>query len=261
MTRRSHLVASGVLVAASLLCGSAWGQDTIFTDRPTVSASSLTVEKGRFQLETGLDADRTSASSTLTLPTKLRYGVFEGGGLLFEGVEIALESSIFGFDSESSELAASTVSGGVKYMLVRDALDLVTLSLLGSYTADFDGADSTTSLLLADISLGSGLGLTVNFGASISASEIESFDYLTSLCLAKSGLGYESLGVFVEVATYYSLSIDHFPSDSLDYGNSLVDGGFTYALGALLQLDVYLRLSLDEPTSDLGGGLGLSFKI
>jgi hypothetical protein len=77
---------SGALVAAA--CAAAHAEGEINTDRPDFVESSITVGKGRFQIETSIEFERDRSGGPLqqtrTTPTLLRFGVADDWELRFE---------------------------------------------------------------------------------------------------------------------------------------------------------------------------------
>ena len=75
-------------LALGVVGATAAAKDVISTDRPDFVESSVTVGKGRFQIETGFAIERDTAAeikeTALTTPTLLRVGIAEAWELRFE---------------------------------------------------------------------------------------------------------------------------------------------------------------------------------
>lgn len=93
-TSRASRLVSRCAAASLMIAGSVGaplaqaGDDTIVTDRPDFVESSLTVGKGRFQIETSVNFERNHldgvTEKTTTFPTLLRYGVSDSLELRLE---------------------------------------------------------------------------------------------------------------------------------------------------------------------------------
>ena len=136
----------GVLVFVALVAPStgAGAADAITTDRPDVVESSLTVGRGRFQIETSIarerDKDAGAKTTVLTTPTLLRLGVSENLELRLESegyVRAKFSDPAAGIDARDSGYA--DLSPGLKW-----------------HALDGEGARPSVAVLLhADIDSGS----------------------------------------------------------------------------------------------------------
>lgn len=88
MNPRSGRLAAFVLAALLASSAAAGEADVITTDRPDVVESSLTVGRGRFQIETSVarerDKDAGAKTTVVTTPTLLRLGVTDNLELRLE---------------------------------------------------------------------------------------------------------------------------------------------------------------------------------
>jgi hypothetical protein len=86
--KRAPALISLLSCGATLLAGAVHADDQIVTDRPDFVESSLTVGKGRFQVETSIAGEHnregTLREITLTTPTLLRLGLADAWELRLE---------------------------------------------------------------------------------------------------------------------------------------------------------------------------------
>lgn len=249
------LVASlprGSLAADALVPES--GPAALVTERPAFSASAAAVPEGGVQLELGAQFDHQVEGLGLDLPLALlRYGL--GGG--FE-LRLGLPSIQLSWPANAAAATdLSPVELGAKYVYALSESvaigALLALSLpLQAEQYDTLGVGLGGKLVWA-LELTDWLGLGGNFGlifGGLGASQTDR-EYQVSL-----GFGFsltDSLGLFVEC---FTLIAESAPAQAPVF----VDGGLTWLVLELLQLDLYLGLDLRAAPEAVFFGLGLSHR-
>jgi len=257
-----HLPRIAALAAMSMAAALAHAaDDTIATDRPDFVESSDVVGAGRFQLETGLTADRRAQGGvterTLTTPTLLRYGIGQT-------TELRLETDGWTHvrtDGAPQVHGLSDLSLGLKWHVM-------------------DGAGSTPGvawLLHVESPSGSralrGAGLRPSLRAAIEWDLPEDFslgvmpgayvDRDESGRRFGGGIFAVTLGKewspkwhsFAEVAGQQLASRRH--------GGSVVtlDAGLAFVATPTLQFDVEVSRGLTDAAPDLESGVGVAIKF
>jgi hypothetical protein len=239
--------------------------EQIVTDRPDFVESSLTVGKGRFQIETSVagehDREGSLRSRTITTPTLLRFGIAEP-------LELRLESDGLDARTEDRTAQAATTTHGV------------TDSALGVKWHMLDGEGMRPSvgwLLHADLPSGSPSLRRHGIRPSLRASLEWELPHESSLGVMP-GVIYDSaddghrftagiLGVtfghnwterfrtFAEVAA-------HQLATPVDGGNLVTcDFGLAYLITPTVQIDAALFIGANHQTPDVFWTLGLSAKF
>ncbi len=243
------LGATGALVAALVLFESAAGKaeasNDLVTDRPDQTESAVTVEPGRYQIETGVLHGRDKVQSeTLgaseVLGTLLRIGMRD---------RLELRIGFDGFISVAGREGFGDASVGAKVLLAEETVSSPQMAVLvGSsvpigddeFTSD-DYAPSARLALSKDF--GSSVGLGLNVGA-----EFPDDDEIVFYTLA-AGVGIDNKnGAFFEVF-----------GDS-DSSHSF-DAGWTYLMKPNLQLDVAGGVGLTAEAPDWFIGAGISVRL
>jgi hypothetical protein len=223
----------------------------LVTDRPDQTESATVVLRGMAQVEAGYlfssagDVDRYEAPITL-----VRVGL---GGR----TELRIGHTGIGWIGKRHGTGDSNL--GVKVNLIERAEagwpELAILGGMSLPTGDdgfsSDGIDPSF-LALFSYELSPKLSLGTNIGASWeSSSEKSTRDAAIVYSLALSGELTDRMGTFLELF-----------GDRQTTGTSAsVDGGLTFLLTNLIQLDVYVGRGLRGLTDDLFLGTGLSFRV
>jgi hypothetical protein len=252
-----------VLMLASGATASA--ADAITTDRPDVVESSLTVGRGRFQIETSVarerDRDAGAKSTTVTTPTLLRLGVSENLELRFETdgyVRAKLSDPAAGVDERDSGYADASL--GVKWhVLDGEGLKPSTAVLLhtdmNSGSAAFRGEGVRPSLripfeweLANDFSLGVMPGIVYD--------KTNGARHASGVLAAVLGKQWtERFRSFVEVAGERIAS-------SRNGGSTVTyNAGVAYLLTNNVQIDSALSWAANHNTPDFAWTIGLSIRF
>lgn len=116
------------IVLGVLLClflsSKLWAQEIKFnTDRPGISYTATTVDKGYLQLESGFGLDLLNHVNSWTfMKTDLRYG-------LFKNFELRSGFQLLGLKHRTSDLAlTSTLKAGLKWQVVNKKVQLAYLA-------------------------------------------------------------------------------------------------------------------------------------
>lgn len=240
--------------------------DTIATDRPDFVESSDVVGVGRFQLETGLTADRHARDGitvrTLTTPTLFRLGIGET-------TELRLETDGWTHERTSDHVAGtaltehgwSDVSLGIKWHVL-------------------DGAGTTPGvawLLHVDTASGSapfrGAGLRPSLRAAIEWDLPEEFSLglMPGVYLDRTddgrrfagGILAATLGKEWSPRWHSFLEVAGQQLASRRNGGSVVtlDTGLAFVATPSLQFDVEVSRGLTDASPDLESGVGVSIKF
>jgi len=235
-----------VVLAGCTICGIGYAQeiDTIVTDRPSFSASPLTVAKGRWQTEFGYLFTRIdSDNSSQTLPNALlRLGLSDDAELQISWSGYTRLESGFGSSSGYSD-----VSIGGKWQLSEDDARtrfafLASISIpVGDNAFSSDSYDPNIRLIWSHS------GALEWFGtASLSKSDgNNSFSNGLGLSFA---LGKES-SLFVE----HVVTLPEQGSISQE-----LNSGLAILRGANTQFDIHGTVGLNSSASDFALGVGYS---
>jgi hypothetical protein len=248
--------ASGLLVAASVLCGSSVGaglalpaglaaQETITSDRPGIGSGSGIVESGVVQVETGLGLGGGPSSTDLSVGQLfVRVGVSAVELELFgNSYVVDLESGSGGGNSEGLQAAGL----GMKVPVVRSdavSLSLQGLALLPSGSAT-QGSDAWVFGLnaLADFPVSERVAVNGNVGV-LSGNGIDpawSANVTPSYAFGGSVSAYAGwAGVFTSGADV-----------------NFAEAGLAFLANRNLQLDLNGGWSFDTDVWFLGGGLAI----
>lgn len=239
----------------------------ISADRPGFSNSADTPPATRFQLEGGLAYTRTVFSTTAgnNRPDSIvqntvgidalgRYGLSDAFELRLGLVPVTFTSAASQDTTDTTGLGSVTL--GAKYALHRgDSVSVAALPTveLASAIESPTGNASLTGIL--DIHLLDPVATTIN--ASIGGNSLVSERSDASPRLTYSGavtFGYGLSDVVGVYGEYYFLGAEE--ADP----NHHVDGGFTYALGNRMQLDLYGDYEITGDNSfQLGAGVAYLF--
>ena len=235
-------------------------QGTIYTDRPTQSASSAVVPVGAFQIETGFYLLEYSSSNLVGGTTKyqyfsinntlLRYGVSDRIELRFTqevGKDRLLSDGSVAF---SNDVSFAPTMIGAKFTLIKDNSSFPNVGIITSFGGgvfEETGAGLQSDIRFAiDGNLSENLSISSNLGVALS-NGFDSTSPFYTLVLGHSlddklGVFIEAYGAFPEVG-----DSDH-----------AMDAGFTYLLNSSLQLDVYGGTGFSSNSANLLLGFGLS---
>ncbi|MBK8482021.1 MAG: transporter [Proteobacteria bacterium] len=242
--------------------------DAIVTDRPDVCESSQTVGRWRFQAELGLDAEtRERAGATRTdlgTALKLRFGLSEATELHLETAGLAMRRlATTGGDPPSATVGLADVDLGGKVHLLDQRGPVPSTALLAAVTLPIgakalsdDRAWLLVPTLLVDWTWLAAWGTAINLGPTVALSRrgqaADRLRYALSISRSWAPL-LTALGSYFEC----------FGETDLAQGDTslALDGGFTWQPRSDLQLDLTLRGRLIGDMPDLGGALGVSFKL
>ncbi|MDH5803745.1 MAG: transporter [Gemmatimonadota bacterium] len=230
---------------------------TLGTDRPDFVEAAATVGKNRFQIETSIAGDRTSAggftTTNIVTPTLFRYGFADQWELRVETAGYGL-MSFTGTGVDISGSGFNDVDVGVKFNSSAGGDGAPAIGWLVHFTlpigsADFKGNDVVPSFravaeweLPSDMAFGIMPGIFYGDGG-----------YVGGIFGAVLGKGLtDDLRAFVEVA------VEQFASTDFDGNIAAFDVGGAYLLGPLAQIDLAVSLGLTENTPDLAWTVGFS---
>ena len=246
-----------LLLGAAVLAGTggASGQaPELVTDRPDQTESATVVPRGLWQLETGYLFARDGGVDGHAAPgTLLRIGL---------GGRTELRVGHAGFLGGDGRRGAGDSELGAKFNLIRSAdgwrPELALLGALSLPTGDHgfstDGADPSFLVAFAH-ELRPRLSLGYNAGAAWeSSAERPSRDALIVYSLALGFSLTDRLGTFLE------LFGDRQTTGAVATSAS-VDGGLTFLLTDVLQVDVFVGRRLQGAADDLFVGTGLSVRV
>jgi hypothetical protein len=251
-------------VATTLAPLSIWAQrlpaDVIITDRPIFTISPSTVEPLSLQAElAAFEISRLAVSDTrLTMPFKLRFGLaprpeidVESPGLAVAITRVGSGDRV-GFSDLALGFKTTIVDGGG----VVPKLGLQLVVTIPTGTSEFSGASYRLSpTLLAAWSAGP-WGVGGNFGVTSSmcteCNQVDSGRW--SVALSRSYLPLTPrVASFVEV----------YGEAPFCRGRATfnIDAGAMWLVTPYVQLDFAVRVGLNEPAPDVGGTMGVSFKV
>ncbi|MFP6685835.1 MAG: transporter [Polyangiaceae bacterium] len=238
--------------------------DALVTDRPDAAEASVTVGKGRFQIETGVgythDERGGTTTKTFGMPTLLRYGIVDP-------VELRVEGEIFNVQSTTGaalQRGFTDMAVGAK-VHVTDGGGLVpSFGVLGhlstptgNETFSSNGWEPTMKLL-ADWELPGKFGLGTNAGFDVPVRDAAGHKFVRFLYAAALSRGIpgleDRLRVFIESAGAISLKRRKAHQHQFDTG-------LTVLLTPDMQLDVAAQIGLAEDSPDLAMGLGFSWRL
>ena len=259
MKRKSIALALACGVAAS----PAWAEDPIATDRPDFVESSLTVGKGRWQVETSVawenDEDGPFEARAFSTPSLLRYGLAEHWELRFE-TDGFIDASFRAPGLRLDEDGIADLAVGLKYHVPG--------------TGD-DGGASMAWLFHVDLDTGSsafrgdGARPSVRFVAEWELPNAMSLGLMPGVIYDNGEDGRYVAGIFgVVVGKGWTDRFRTFAEVAMPQIASTADGGTQAALdlgGAYLinnntQWDFAAAVGLNERTPDFGLTTGLSIR-
>ncbi len=244
--RRPAALSAAVVLAGCTLCGIGYAQeiDNIVTDRPSFSASPVTVAKGIWQMEFGylfthIDSNRSSHS----LPNALvRFGLADDAELQMSWSGYTrLESGSVSTDGYSD------ISVGGKWQLSEDDARtrfafLASISIpVGNKAFSSDSYDPNISFIWSHS------GGLEWFGMATLSRSGDNYSFSNGVGLSFS-LG-ENSAFFVE----HVVTLPEKGSSSHE-----LNGGLAFLRGADMQFDVHTAVGLNSSASDFALGAGFS---
>lgn len=226
-----------------------YGQ-AIITDRPDQTESSSIVERGHFQIESGIvvlyQEDNSASEQQLLLPTTLfRYGLTDRFELRV--VNQLERKNINGIPMQGiSDLELGTKVQLLKKENINTEIALLSHLVLPTGTSEFsNNTFSTINKLSISHELNNQLGLGYNLGYDYLGVGIGDFTYSIALAIEvndKVGLYIEPYGRWVDFAAI----------------EANFDGGFTYLIHDNFQLDFSFGVGLNYTMNYLS--IGFSWK-
>ena len=226
----------------------------LVTDRPDMTESTISVEPGMMQVESGFHYESVEINAIKSI-----YRNFNSTLLRF-GLKDAMEFR-FGFGYSSFSIAGNTESGfeplsfGFKYELFEQSGLLPEMAVLNTLVPDFTGSSvfqpeawqgdilGAMAWELGDLGLGANIGVAFDGSAQGAA-----FPYSMALGVPVT----TSIGGFVEV--FGLLAEDSGPVHN---GNV----GLTWLLNSDFQVDGYTGFGLNKRAVDWSAGFGLSYRF
>lgn len=225
-------------------------QAPLVTDRPDFTESAVVVPLQSLQIESGVENAAFGSGTLWTYPnTLLRIGLFE---------KLELRVALPGWAGwESSPTRFQDLGVGFKWQLTPDEATLPVAILahttlpVGHETLRGEAGDFDV-MLAGAYDFNDRLGLSWNLAAASIKGErgdrLWSQRYSVALGMGLS----ERLGGYVETMGEF---------DSSGAWAPLLDGGVTFALSALSQLDAYLGFGLSRHAPDFVVGAGYSIRL
>lgn len=246
--------------------------EPIVTDRPDFTESTLTVPRGRFQLEAGYtythdDEDGVRTGDHLFPEALLRVGLVDDwelrlawfGWSLTESLSRETNDAGRRVDVKEHDDGGTDMSVGFKTHLIDQDGLIPDFGIIGELSLP-TGAGGKTSgdvdpgmKLLWAYALTERMSLSGNVNFAVPTSERGRF-FQTA---ASVSLGYtwtDWLGSYVE---YFGL----YPNDRGTDCAHTVNGGFTFPITDNLQFDVRAGVGLNEEADDLFAGTGFSIRF
>lgn len=257
MTPLSRTGAPGgllLLVLASGLPAPLAGQagPPLVTDRPDFTESAVTVPQGDLQLESGYTFTRSDDADGHALgEVLLRMGLAEG---LEARIGVGSHAWIDGAGSDPSGFEDPTL--GFKAVLAREESAGVAAALLAATTipvgdGDIGEEDWQPEITLAlSRGLNETLALATNIGYARASEDGEGFDQGSASLSLGMGLS-ERWGAYAE-------AYGNFPANRSGEDDAVLNGGVTFLVHPLLQLDARAGAGLTDAAPDFLVGVGIA---
>jgi len=237
------------LIAFILIYGNVSAQDEIVTDRPDQTESSVTVPLHAFQLEVGGVKLFDMEGDAVWGGVLIRYG-------LFKGFELRLGGAYGSYnDDDGTTNGLSPVEVGFKSNITEQKGILPEIAFLGSLIlpgiakSDLDVENPAPVFKFAfSHEISPVISIGYNVGGTWTG-EGAAPDWFYSLVFGASIT--KKLGCYVEPYGYFAKNA---------YPVSMVDGGFTYKIAPLMQVDISGGFGLNDPSPDGFVSLGFSFR-
>ena len=266
-----RLLFGAVLLSGAAMAAPAWAQAAdndkdayINPDRPGIADGSNVVGKGRFEIETGIQAEFRQGgqpSTSIFVPTLLRYGVSEAWELRIEGNTYSHVATDNGGPGRDIEDGFAPVSVGIKYHLLESKGSQPSVGVIarvfppsgsGSFRNDRTTGDVR---LAADWDFAPHFSLNPNIGVAVQ--EDDSNRTFTAGLFAMT-LNYNPSKVF-------NLFVDtgiQTPEQKNGKTSVILDGGVAYIIGHNLQLDLSAGVGaagVTPPHPFISGGISARF--
>jgi hypothetical protein len=265
MKARSSRLSVLVLVALAAANTGAGAADAITTDRPDVVESSLTVGRGRFQIETSVarerDKDAGAKTTVYTTPTLLRLGVSETLELRLESeghVRAKFSDPAAGIDARDNGYA--DVSPGLKW-----------------HALDGEGVRPSVAVLLhADIDSGSrpfrGEGIRPSLRVPLEWELQKDFSLgvMPGIVYDKTDGGRHASGILAVVLgkewtprfrSFIEVAAERIASSRNGGSTVTYNTGVAYLLTNNVQIDSALSWAANHNTPDFAWTIGLSVRF
>lgn len=222
-----------ILLSIPLISNFGFSQ-TIVTDRPDQTESSLTVPKNGFQIESGTYLEVTPLKNTILLPTSLfRIGISKR-------IELRVFSQIERQKTDSSDyIGISDLELGTKIQLFKSENSPTEIAFLSHFAMPL-GSQNLTSYsygiinkLILSHQLTTNIKLGYNLGWLYYNNAPNSGVFTLSFAVGLS----DKMGVYVEPYTTFE-SVNNYKMN--------VDAGFTYLIKNNLQFDYSIGLGLNN---------------
>lgn len=256
-----------LLCFLSVMASPAFGQDwgnALVTDRPDTAESSLTVGKNRFQLETStaFDHNRNAGVTTQTFsfPTLLRYG-------FLDQAEFRVEGNLFQSQSATGSARANGITDldfGLKWHLLdteglRPSFGLLAHLTVPTGKKGFSGEGYVpTFKTLIEWDLPRDFSLGMNLGFDVSVQDTVGDKFARFLYAVAFGIPSP---ILTEQLRFFTGASGIIPTVSGKSEQHSVEGGVTFLYTPNLQFDTFVTAGLNRNTTDIGTGLGLSWRF
>lgn len=250
---------AAVLVALAAALGAAGADEPLVTDRPTVTASSVTVPRDTLQLEVGATwLDDTGGDEVVSVGEALaRWGVHEVFELRFglgswvrvdDGVRdrTGFENSVVGVKVELADGQRRSFLGGSAAMLIETSVPT------GSSNVATDSWEPA-AVLAAGWSLTDSMSLGANLGYAWLDASGDRFGSVWASATLALALG-DRLAGFAEVYAY-----EYEQPGGPDV--QVAEVGVTYLLTPQVQLDARIGRRLGSAGPDVVAGAGAAWRI
>ncbi len=246
--------------------------EPMVTDRPDFTESTLTVPRGRAQVELGYtyvydEEDGVRAGDHVFPESLLRVGlakdwelrVFWLGGSLTESMFRETNDAGRRVDVKDHEDGATDMSIGFKYHIREQDGWIPDMGVIGEVSIP-TGTRSKTSgdvdpgaKFLWAYALTDRLSLSGNFNIAVPTGEKGRF-FQTAASVSMGYAWTDWMGSYVE---YFGI----YPNDRDSDCAHTVNGGFTFPITDNLQFDVRVGVGLNEEADDLFAGSGLAIRF
>lgn len=261
-------LAVGTVALASCWCGAAESNPPLVTDRPDVTESSETVDRGLVQIEAGISfADFSRDGETVGLATfpstLIRVGLDRKVELRFEWLGLVSESRET--DSSRTDTSGSGNTGlGAKIKLREERGAAPRLALLVNAVLPTGSKSFRTERIDPGVrvagshTLTERLGLGYNLGVVALSLEEEDGDADTH------AMGRYSVALAIGIDDRWGSFVEFFgfvPMGGPEDSSHLFDAGFTFLSSKTVQLDLSAGLGLNDAATDWFVGAGFSVRL
>jgi len=231
------------------------------TDRPTQSVSPYLVNKGSFQIESGvvytnLEDDTDIMKMWSIGNTLLRYGIYDNFEVRLSGSFENYSTHVKNTEIDSSYSGMGPVTAGLKVFIVEEKGIRPEIAIVGSITFRHLGSEYfyptysyPTGLLALNHNISKRLSFGYNAGFALNGENADGFFIYTGV------LGYKISNRFWSFAEVYG------NFDNANFPSHKVDAGLTYIIRKNLQLDLSGGLGLTSNENSYFLSTGLSWRI